>query len=66
MKKTTTLEDLKSNFGTNTVYGKIEGDYLNFKGKYYKITHVFPGALELDTDKLFGQYGDEFPLELIK
>ena len=51
---------------TTTVYGKIEGDFLKYKGKYYKIVQVAPDCLFLDSDKFNGRYGDEFPLELIK
>lgn len=51
---------------TNTVYGKIEGETLLYKGVYYKLRYVTAECLVLDTDKLFGKYGDEFPLELIK
>lgn len=51
---------------TNTVYGKIEGNALKYKGKYYLIKEVNPETLVLETDKLFGKYGDEFPLDLIR
>ncbi len=49
-----------------TVYGKIEGDFLSFKGKYYKILQVAPDCLFLDSNKFLGRHGDEFPLDLIK
>jgi len=51
---------------TNTTYGRIEGELLYYKGTYYKLRYVTAECLVLDTDKLFGRFGDEFPLELIK
>ena len=51
---------------TNNVYGKIEGETLFFKGKYYKLNHVNPECLILDTNELFGKYGDEFPLDMVR
>lgn len=58
-----------NNIGTkNTaiVYGKIEGDFLLYKGQYYKINQIAPETLFVDSNKLFGKYGDEFPLELVR
>lgn len=56
----------KTGTTTNTKdYGRIFIDSLEYKGKYYKIKEVNPETLVLDTDKLFGKYGDEFPLRLI-
>lgn len=52
--------------GSDCKYGKIEGSCLAYKGKYYLIRYPVKGALILDTNKLFGNFGDEFPLELIK
>ena len=66
------MENLESifkesqNIGTNKVYGKVEGDTLLYKGVWYAISYVTPECLVLNTDKLFGTYGDEFPLDLIK
>ena len=54
------------NNSTNKTFGKIEDGTLFFKGKYYKIRYVSNGVIVLDTDKLFGRWGDEFPLELVK
>jgi hypothetical protein len=51
---------------TNVAYGKIEGNALLYKGKYYAIVLVGDGVLFLDTDKLFGKVGDEFPLSLVR
>jgi len=52
--------------GTDCKFAKIEGELLLFKNKYYKIRYVAKGTLILDTNKLMGRFGDEFPLELIK
>jgi hypothetical protein len=63
------LKDLNKvigNVGSTKTYGRIEGETLFYKGKYYKIRYVQPETLILDTENLFGKYGDEFPLELIK
>ena len=51
---------------TTTTYGKLESETLLYKGKYYKIRYITVECIILDTDKLFGQYGDEFPLSLVK
>jgi hypothetical protein len=50
----------------NSLYGKIEHGYLTYDGKSYKIMNVCPGVLELDTNSLFGKYGDEFPLDMVR
>jgi hypothetical protein len=47
-------------------YGYVTGNVLTYKGKLYQIDSVVPTALILKTDKLFGKYGDEFPLSKIK
>lgn len=51
---------------TATAYGKIEGDFLLYKGKYYKIENIAPETLFIDANTLFGQHGDEFPLNLVR
>lgn len=51
---------------TATVYGKIEGDFLLYKGNYYKIERIAPETLFIDANNLFGQDGDEFPLSLVR
>lgn len=69
MKKTSlsALESLLSGSkSTATAYGKIEGDLLLYKGKYYKITRIAPETLFVDGYDLFGQDGDEFPLNLVR
>lgn len=68
MKRMNGLDGLQGilNKTTATVYGKIEGDFLLYKGKYFKITQIAPETLFVDTNTLFGKYGDEFPLELVR
>lgn len=69
MKTKINLENFNKNeAGTvNNKYGRIEsGDILKYQGKLYKIRYVENGVLILDTDKLFGNWGDEFPLDLVK
>lgn len=50
----------------NSKYGKIEGSVLLYKGVYYAIDYIAPGILVMQTDELFGEEGDEFPLELVR
>lgn len=52
--------------GKDCKFGKIENELLAYQGKYYKIKYFVKGSLILDTNKLMGKFGDEFPLELIK
>ena len=52
--------------GVDCKYGKIEDSCLAYKGKYFKIRYVSKGVLIMDSNKLMGRFGDEFPLELIK
>ena len=47
-------------------FGKIEGNVLKYKGTYYEIRYVSVGCLVLKTDKLFGKFGDEFPLDKVR
>lgn len=47
-------------------FGKIQGSILVYEGKSYKIRYVVEGALIVNTDKLFGKFGDEFPIDYIK
>jgi len=46
--------------------GKIQGKYLIIDGKKYKIRYKDKDNIILDTDKLYGEFGDEFPLKYIK
>lgn len=49
-------------------YGRFIGSKLYYKGKSYLIKHVGKDHVEVEiTGKdLFGQWGDEFPLDLIR
>jgi hypothetical protein len=40
----------------------IKDGYLILKNKKFKIRYMTCSHLVLDTDLLFGEYGDEFPL----
>ena len=51
---------------TTTTYGKLDSETLFYKGKYYKIRYITAECIVLDTDELFGKFGDEFPLSLVR
>jgi hypothetical protein len=50
----------------NRDFGIIEDGLLLYKGIYYAISSVGKGVLFLNTNKLFGRCGDEFPLAYVK
>lgn len=48
------------------MFGKIEGKNLIVNGLSYVIRYATEKNLVLNTSDLFGKYGDEFPLHLIR
>lgn len=58
----------RNNSGTTeSKFGKIEQNILMYKDKFYKIRYVEnDGTLILDTNKLFGKYGDEFSIQFVR
>lgn len=60
-------QNCTKNVGTKeSEFGRIDNNFLIYKGKSYLIKRVTHGVIELDSDKFEGRFGDEFPLNKIK
>lgn len=50
----------------NSLKAKIEGSFLIYNGKKYRIRYLWSKYVVCNTDELFGEYGDKFPFENVE
>ena len=49
-----------------SAFAKVQGKTLIYKNKEYIIRYMTSQNVVCNTDELFGKFGDEFPINLVK